>query len=330
MPELGGAAVPSPAAPPGGEAMRREVLEGLRRPRKELSPKYFYDTRGSELFERITELDAYYPTRKERTLLEVWGATWVDQLRPRTLVELGAGSAAKSRILLSAMEHAVGAAHYVPVDVSEQFLQRAAEGLRAEYPALRVVPAVADITNALELPGDLPRPRWIAFLGSTIGNFRQEQAVELLRRIRAALGPGDRFLMGVDLRPGRDKSVERIERAYDDPEGVTAAFNRNVLHVLNRELGTDFEPDAFRHRAFYDPDRTRIEMHLVATRPMLVRFPDGEEVRFDEGESVRTEISGKYDRRSVEALFRPAGLEIERWAQDGQGYYALVLGRPVG
>ena len=173
------------------------------------------------------------------------------------------------------------------------------------------------------------RLTWIAFLGSTLGNFEADEAVALLRRVRAVLRPADRFLLGVDLRPGSHKSAERIELAYNDAAGLTARFSLNVLAVLNQETGADFDLSAFRHRAVYAVDRGRIETDLVSTRGQVVRFPDGAEIGIAEGEAIRTEISCKYDRPTVDALFGGAGLEVERWVEDSRGYYALVLGRPV-
>lgn len=308
--------------------MLRDVLEGLRRDQKQLSPKYLYDEVGSELFERITQLDEYYPTRTERALLKQWATAWVDELRPRAFVELGAGNADKSRVVLTAMQEAASGNLYVPVDVSGDFLREASNQLREEYEGFRIEPAVADISTPFELPHDLPEPAWIALLGSTIGNFAPSEASLLLRRVRRHLRPGDRFLMGVDLRPGPGKSVERLERAYDDALGVTAAFSLNVLRVLNRELGADFDLEAFEYRAFYEPDEHRMELHLVARSPQEVTI-GGETVSFAEGESIRTEISCKHDRNSVDALFEAVGLRVDRWREDPDGAFALLLAEPV-
>lgn len=308
------------------DAMLRDVLEGLRATPKVLSPKYFYDTRGSELFERITRLEAYYLTRAERALLERWIPGWVDELRPAALLELGAGSADKSRVVLDAMARTGSGSLYVPVDVSGEFLHETAEQLRAEYAGLRVAPEVADMTDRLDLSVTLPDPSWIALLGSTIGNFGPRAAVRLLCRIASLMGIEDRFLMGVDLRPGALKSVERLEAAYNDAEGVTADFNLNVLRVLNRELGADFDLGAFRHRAFYDADLGRIEMHLVADARQSVAL-NGERIEVAAGESIRTEISCKYDRATVEALFSDAGLALDRWVEGDDALFALALAR---
>jgi L-histidine Nalpha-methyltransferase len=315
----------SAAVPISNPQMLAEVAEGLAAPQKELSPKYFYDHRGSELFEEITRLPEYYPTRTERGILAAWMPSLVAGLGTRTLVELGAGSAEKSRVILDAMRAAGTGEAYVPIDVSATFLSHTAARLRREYPGLRVEPTVADIGEELNLPWRLPRPALFAFLGSTIGNFYPSAAVRLLRRVRSAMAPGDRFLMGADLR----KDVARIEAAYNDSRGVTAAFNRNMLRVLNHELGADFDPEAFEHHAFYDPHAHRIEMHLVSARPQLVTIPGIGGVSFVAGESLRTEISCKHDRDSVAALFRGAGLRIESWRTDPEALFALVVGVPA-
>jgi L-histidine N-alpha-methyltransferase len=305
--------------------MLAEVAAGLAAPQKELPPKYFYDHRGSELFEEITRLPEYYPTRTERSLLESWMPTLISELGTRTLVELGAGSAEKSRIILSAMRAAGTAGLYVPIDVSASFLDQTAGRLRRDYPGLRVEPAVADIAEEFDLSRAVPHPALYAFLGGTIGNFYPPAAIRLLRRVRSALHPTDRFLMGVDLR----KDVRLIEAAYNDSQGVTAEFNRNMLLVLNHELGANFDPDAFEHLAFYEPVTHRIEMHLVSKVEHEVRVPGIGLVAFRQGESLRTEISCKHDRRSVGDLFAAAGLRIEIWRPDPGALFALVVGAAV-
>jgi L-histidine Nalpha-methyltransferase len=303
----------------------REVADGLALPQKELSPKFFYDHRGSELFEEITRLPEYYPTRTERGILQAWMPSLIARLGTRTLVELGAGSAEKSRVILDAMRAAGTAERYVPIDVSATFLSQTAASLRREYPGLAVEPALADISEELNLPRRLPRPALFAFLGSTIGNFYPTAAIRLLGRVRAAMEPGDRFLMGADLR----KDVALIEAAYNDSRGVTAEFNRNMLRVLNYELGADFDPAAFDHRAFYDTVAHRIEMHLVSRGAQTVTVPGIGEIEFADRETLRTEISCKHDRESVAALFEPAGLSIESWRTDPGELFALVVGAPV-
>ena len=316
-----GAARTRPADP----RMLAEVAAGLSLPQKELPPKYFYDQRGSELFEQITRLPEYYQTRTERGLLESWMPALIARLGTRTLVELGAGSAEKSRIILDAMCAAGPAELYVPIDVSATFLRLTAAGLRRDYPGLLVEPVVADIAEELKLPRWTPPPALFAFLGGTIGNFYPTAAIRLLGRVRAAMRPADRFLMGVDLR----KDVARIEAAYNDSQGVTAEFNRNMLRVLNHELGADFDPGAFEHRAFYEPDAHRIEMHLVAREAQRVEVPGIGPVALAAGESIRTEISCKHDRHSVAELFAASGLAIEAWRTDRQALFALVVGAPA-
>ena len=312
--------------------MLAEVRAGLNGEPKQLSPKFFYDARGSELFEEITRLPEYYLTRTERVLLADHIPIWIDRLRPRTLVELGAGSAAKTRLILDAMRSTGSAERYVPVDVSASFLEETAAELRREYPALDIVPAVADITTELNLPRDLARPVLFSFLGSTIGNFERLQAVRLLKRIRAAMQTGDCFLLGADLRPGAEgseKTVATIEAAYCDAQGLTAEFNRNMLRVLNRELGANFDPLLWQHRAFYNEDAHCIEMHLVSPLAQAVAIPGMGEVVFKPGESIRTEISCKYDRATLASLFEETGLAITEWQTDADGLYALLLGTPT-
>lgn len=306
-----------------------ELLEGLTARPRRIPTRYHYDEHGSRLFEKITELDAYYLTRTERALLEAWMPRLVAELRPATLVELGAGSAEKSRVILDAMVDAGSASAYVPVDVSADFLAETAAALRVEYPDLDVVPEVADIAEPLDLAGDLPHPRWIAFLGSTLGNFDEEQAAGLLTRIAGSLADGDRFLLGVDLRPGPKKPVERVEAAYNDAEGVTARFSRNILSAVNNRFGSDFDLQGFEHRSSYDAEGGRIETDLVSVRDQTVRFPDGHVIEVAKGEAIRTEISSKYDRPTLDRLFRGAGLVVDRWIEDDDALYALVLSGPA-
>lgn len=311
------------------DRMLREILEGLSKTPKEISSKYHYDERGSELFEEITQLEEYYPTRTEQALLQSVMPLWVAEERPAALVELGAGSAEKSRIILDEMVATGAGEAYVPVDVSHDFLKDTARRLEGEYPSLAILPTVADITSPVSLPDDLPGPSWIGFLGSTLGNFDEKGSADLLRRIRSTLRADDRFLLGVDLRPGTHKTAERIELAYNDSAGVTAAFSLNVLAVLNEEVGTDFDPSRFRHRSRYVAERGRIETHLESLADQTVSFADGTLVEIAEGELLRTEISCKYDRPTIDALFTTAELAVSRWVEDELGYYALVLARPA-
>lgn len=301
-----------------------EVAEGLSRPHKRLSPKFFYDRRGSELFEEITRQPEYYPTRTERLLLRDHVADWIVALRPASLVELGAGAADKTTTLLDAMHKTVETPTYVPIDISGEFLGRVAAQLREAYPTLQVKPVVADMTAGFRVPPDLPRPALFALLGGTIGNFPDAEGVAQLQRIRAEMNGRDGFLLGVDLQ----KEREVLESAYNDAGGVTAAFNLNMLNVLNRELGADFDLSAFRHDAFYNEERDRIEMHLVARTRQKVTIPGAGVFEFAAGESLHTEVSCKYTRPSIEAMLLRADLAIERWAEASPGF-AVTLARPA-
>ena len=304
------------------EQMLRDVSRGLSQKPKQLSPKYFYDERGSELFEEITQLPEYYLTRAERSLLEDRIEEIVSSVRPCSLVELGAGSATKTRIILDQMRANGCAQCYVPVDVSKDFLEATAVQLRADYPDMEITAVVSDITEPFALPA-LAGPTLVAFLGSTIGNFQREQAVELLSHISGAMGAADRFLLGADL----IKDPSTIERAYNDARGVTAAFNLNILERLNRELGANFPIAAYSHRAFYNREQHRIEMHLVASEAHTVTIPEVGEVSLEAGESIRTELSYKYDRAILEDILNASGLVIEEWLPADDGSFALALAR---
>lgn len=316
---------PTPAALPRADVtMLAEVRAGLNAVQKKLPSKYFYDRRGSELFEEITRLPEYYLTRAERSILEANAAMIAAQSGARTLVELGAGSGEKTRILLRALLRS-DTATYVPIDVSADFLAETADQLRSDLPQLTVRPVVGDITVGLPLPSDLPRPLLAAFLGSTIGNFHSAAAVKLLRRVHGALRPGDWFLLGADLR----KEPARLVRAYNDAAGVTAAFNLNILEVLNRRLGADFVLERFAHRAFYNRTARRIEMHLVSRCEQAVTIPAIGVVPFEDGETIRTEISCKYDRQSIEDMLGDAGMRLEAWLTDPAGDFGMALATPI-
>jgi L-histidine Nalpha-methyltransferase len=304
--------------------MAEDVREGLSCPFKELPPKYFYDERGSELFERITALDEYYPTRAERAILEQRAAEIVDAANPSTLIELGSGAAAKTRSLLDAMHAAGSLETYVPVDISEEITRRAAIELVREYDGLWVHGVVCDYETHLER---IPREEGglIAFLGGTIGNFRPAPRRSFLARIATLMYPGDRFLLGTDL----VKEREVLELAYNDPAGVTAEFNKNVLHVLNRELEANFDPDQFEHVAFWDADNEWIDIRL---RSLAEQFIDLKALdmrtHFARNEEMRTEISTKFTRERLEATYADAGLELVEWWTDPDELYALSLARP--
>lgn len=305
---------------------RAEVAAGLSRPQKELPSRYFYDTRGSRLFEEITRLPEYYLTRAEWALLETNIAELIASVRPRSLTELGAGSARKTRIILDAMCAAGTGEVYQPIDVSAAFLAATAARLRGEYPGILIEPVAADFTRQLPLNGTLPPPTLCAFLGSTIGNLDPRAATRLLARIGAALTPDGRILLGVDL----EKDIEVLEAAYNDSAGVTAEFNLNLLSVLNRELGTDFDPSLFRHLAFYDRGEARIEMHLVSSAAQWIEIPEFGAFELREGETIRTEVSYKYDLERIDGIARGAGLRVARWCTDEAGLFALALIAPAG
>ena len=305
--------------------MRRDVCAGLLAEPKELAPKYFYDDRGSQLFEQITELPEYYPTRAERAILveravEIVAAAGA----PRTLVELGSGSAAKTRHLLDAMRDA-GCLHtYVPVDISEEITHETAESLVGEYPGLAVRGLVCDFEHHLERIPDGDGGRLVAFLGGTIGNLYPEDRRDFLARLAALMAPEDRLLLGTDLVKSRD----RLEAAYDDASGVTSEFNKNVLRVLNRELGADFDLGAFEHVARYDADETRMDIRLRSLVDQAVRLEGLDmTIEFGAGEEMRTEISTKFTRERLEAVYTEAGLAMSGWFTDPAGDYALSLAR---
>ena len=301
--------------------LANDVLDGLTRPFKEIPPKHFYDARGSELFERICELPEYYPTRTERQILVRRAAEIVESTGAGELVELGSGAAAKARILLDAMGQAATLKRYIPIDVSERVVRDAAEQLVEDYDGLKVHGVVGDFERHLgRVPDADGAPRLVALLGGTIGNFPPGTRRGLLREIGALLGPEDRLLLGTDL--VKDQAV--LEAAYDDPQGVTAEFNRNVLHVINRELDADFVPDAFEHVAFFDRRHEWIEMRLRANRPCTVLISElGLRIEFAAGEELRTEISAKFTRDRIESDFKAAGLALERWYTDEQKLFAL-------
>jgi L-histidine Nalpha-methyltransferase len=303
-----------------------DVLDGLTRPFKEIPPKHFYDARGSALFERICELPEYYPTRTEREILIANAEQIVRATGAGELVELGSGSADKARILLGAMSTVGTLQRYVPLDVSESALEAASIELVDEFDELTVHGVIGDFERHLDRvpPSADGTPRIVALLGGTIGNFLPGTRRRLLRQIGALLGPDDRLLLGTDL--VKDPAV--LEAAYDDAQGVTAEFNRNVLHVLNRELDADFSPDAFEHIAFFDRRHEWIEMRLRARRPCSVLVAAlGLRVEFAAGEELRTEISAKFTRARVQDDFDAAGLAMDGWYTDRDGLFALSLAR---
>ena len=301
--------------------LRQDVATGLTAAGKWLPPRWFYDDRGSELFDQITRLPEYYPTRAEREILLAAAGEITAAAQADTLVELGAGSAEKTRLLLDAG----GLETYVPVDVSDAALRTAATGLLWEYPGLAVHAVVADFERHLDL---LPSAgqRMVMLLGGTIGNLVPEDRTRFLAAVRAALRPGETFLLGTDL----VKSPDVLVPAYDDAAGVTADFNRNVLRVLNRELGADFDPDAFDHVAIWDAEHEWIEMRLRSRHEQRAQIPAlALEVVLARGEEIRTEISAKFRPEGIAAELRAAGFEPSGWWTDAAGRFGLSLATAV-
>jgi L-histidine N-alpha-methyltransferase len=307
-------------------SLAEDVLDGLTRPFKELPPKHFYDARGAELFDRICELPEYYPTRAERSILELNATELAALTGAVELVELGSGTAAKTRVLLDALQSAGTLARYVPVDVTESMVRDCAETLTEEYPGLRVHGVIGDFERHLDGVPTAIGPRIVAFLGGTVGNFQPGSRRRFLRSIGRLLGSDDHLLMGTDL--VKDPGV--LEAAYDDEQGVTAEFNLNVLRVLNRELDADFDPEDFDHIALFDSEHEWIEMRLRSRREhtTLVRALDLP-VHFDAGEEVRTEISAKFTPERLQGDLSAAGLELVRWFTDPDELFALTLSRAV-
>ena len=321
--------VESFVGPKDERSLADDVLDGLTRPFKELPPKHFYDGRGAELFDRICELPEYYPTRAERTILEERSAEIVETTGAAELVELGSGTAAKTRLLLRAMAEAGTLRRYVPLDVTESMVLGCADELVDEFPGLRVHGIVGDFERHLPHVPEPDGPRIVAFLGGTIGNFTPGTRRRFLRAIARLLRPGvDHLLLGTDL--VKDPAV--LEAAYDDSAGVTAEFNRNVLRVINRELDADFDVEAFEHVAFFDREREWIEMRLRAERRMDVHVGKlGLDVTFAPREELRTEISAKFTIKRLGADLAASGLELREVLTDPDELFALSLSaRPGG
>jgi L-histidine Nalpha-methyltransferase len=303
------------------EALRADALRGLTAEPKELSPQWFYDERGSALFDEITRLPEYYLTEREREILREQAGEVADLTQANTLVELGSGTSEKTRLLMDALAEAGHLRRFVPFDVSEEILRESAAAIVREYPGLEVHAVVGDFCRHL---GFLPegRRRLVAFLGSTIGNLPPAERASFLASVEATLTPGEALLLGVDL----VKDVERVEAAYNDGAGLTAEFNRNILRVLNRELGASFDPELFEHVARWDVENEWIEMVLRSACEQDVFVAELDlQVSFAAGEEMRTEISAKFGRERVEAELASAGLELQRWWPHASGDFALVL-----
>ena len=288
---------------------RREVCEGLSNSPPQIPPKFFYDQEGSRLFEEITRLEAYYPTRTEIALLRQHGAEIAQLLGQGTaLIELGSGSDAKIRTLLDVLKPA----EYVPLDISESHLRESASGIAADYPDMQVNAVCVDYTQNFDLPPIAATTRVAFYPGSSVGNFEPAEVVILLRRVAQMVGPGGRLLVGVDL----EKDAARLDAAYNDEDGATARFNRNLLVRMRNELGADVEVDVFAHHAFYNAHVGRVEMHLVAMRPTHIAL-DGQAFGFAEGHGIHTENSYKYSVEAFHALATRAGFSAERvWCDD--------------
>lgn len=300
---------------------RAVLRESLQRSLPEVPPRYFYDDVGSELFERITELEAYYQTRTEISILEKFGKAIMEQASPRHIVELGSGAGRKIRLLLDAWGTSPMERTCTMLDINELFVRQSIQRLGADYPHVRFRGVVGDFSNGF---GDLGLEdgRLVVFFAGTIGNFDPRDRRQFLQDVAGMMNATDTFLVGVDL----VKNKARLEAAYDDPEGVTAAFNINMLSVLNRQFEGNFDPTAFRHRALYDEKNAWIEMRLVAQRPVHVRLEKLDlELSLREGEEIRTEISCKFTRASLAKDAHDAGLSIVGWYADPEDLFAVAL-----
>jgi dimethylhistidine N-methyltransferase len=313
----------APAAADG--ALLRDVLHGLAPDVRKLPPKYFYDEVGAQLFERITGLEAYYPTRTELAILEQHMPEMASLIGPRArIIEFGSGSGLKTRLLLEHLDRPVA---YTPIDISCEQLEAFADSVREEFPALEAQPVCGDYmrTLALPVPGEVPARTLAFFPGSTLGNFEEPEAAAFLQRVATLCGPGGVLLLGTDMH----KDTVVLERAYNDEEGVTAAFNLNVLSHINRATAADFNPKQWRHHAFYDEIRLRIEMRLVCESDCVVTVPTGEgdveRFEFARGEYITTEYSHKYTPESVRALAARTGWHVERVWMDEDCWFAVWL-----
>jgi dimethylhistidine N-methyltransferase len=302
-----------------------DVLDGLTATPKWLPPRLFYDARGSELFEEITRLPEYYLTRTERTIFQAHADDMVAQAGPNLSVfELGAGTATKTQLILRALSSRQRRVTYIPVDVSHTALKQCADDLAEKFPQMTVEPIVADYTSGIARLKSVRGRKLVLYIGSSIGNFELDEAADLLARIREGLRPGDALLLGVDLA----KSPDILLPAYDDAQGVTAEFNKNVLRRLNDELSADFDLDRFRHLAVWNASKSRIEMHLESTTDQSVNFAMlGLSVHFDEGETIHTENSYKFTPQMIDDLFGRCGFTLERTWTDPHHWFAEHLAR---
>jgi len=302
-------------------SLAEDVRRGLTSKPKKLFPKYFYDERGSKLFEQICELPEYYQTRTERKILELASPLIAKKYKPAVLVEYGAGAATKTRLLLDAMRDKGSLKGFVPIDVSADFLKSVAQQLAQDYPKVFVHGLTGDFIEPIQLPHS-DEPRLIAFLGSTIGNLNDTETDDFLHLITSQMTGNDHFLLGTDL----IKDTATLEAAYDDSQGVTAEFNKNILQVINRELNGNFNPDNFAHVAVYNREEAQVEIYLESMLEQTVKIKDIDlDVRFDVGETIRTEISCKYDKARVNRLLRSAGLVMTDWFTDEDNLFAVSI-----
>jgi dimethylhistidine N-methyltransferase len=302
-----------------------EVLRGLTAHTRRLPPKLFYDAAGSHLFEQITETPEYYPTRTERGILKKYAGEIIRQAGNNlTLVELGAGSANKTQVLIEALLRRQLRGDFYPVDVSSSALQGALATLNGHFPRLRVAPIVADYTHKIPDLKSLPGRKLVLFIGSTIGNFEPDEAEAFLKNVRESLETGDALLIGFDL----VKDADVLHAAYNDAQGVTAAFNKNMLVRINRELGGSFDLDGFEHVAFWNRKKSRIEMHLESMYEQTVWVQDLERgFHFERGERIHTENSYKFNTGSIARLLRRSGFKLEKQWTDAQGWFCEALAR---
>lgn len=313
-------ALPDAASTPVGA----EVYSGLTSKPKRLSPWLFYDESGSRLFEVITRLPEYYLTRTERGIFARYGNEIVQSAdgRALTMIELGSGTASKTGLLLKAAVRAQGTVHYVPIDVSQSALAAAKEHIEAEIPGVCVAPRVSDYTHGIaEVPAD-GRRRIVLYIGSSIGNFEPAEAIAVLRKVRRRLAPSDLLLLGVD----HVKDRQTLLRAYDDADGITAAFNKNILHRINRELGANFSTRLFRHVARWNAEKSRVEIYLESLVAQRVAIPALElELRFARREMIHTENSYKFTAEGVASIVEPAGFKLTRRWTDDHEWFGVYL-----
>ena len=310
------------------ESFAQDVLKGLSSTPKTLSPKYFYDKTGSELFEKITALPEYYPTRTEREIIEKYSEEIaILAQKDFDFIELGSGSSTKTRLLLEAFLRRNEKLHYIPIDISKSILVESAKALLKDYPELRITALASDYITALNsLKQQNISKKLIAFLGSTIGNFNEKGRIEFLREIRATMNSQDCFLIGVDL----IKDKEIIEPAYNDSQGITAKFNLNLLVRINKELDGNFDPDKFRHRAFLNEKMSRIEMHLESITRQSVKIGKlNHTFEFKKGETIYTEDSYKFSKEQIKETAKACGFEMKHSWYDSKNWFSLNLFKPI-